>query len=277
MLTKKNNCVYVVPLWYEAACIYPPRQMMCRGRTPDPLPLPDLRVRRELMRRHPELSTPVRLHSRSRGYVPLADRWVDKQMAMLAKGMEWDESWRVMESEYQSFLYRDAVQRGVAARAAEQRGRRRGGVQQDKLNAETRVALVKQEERRTTQLAAALDKLITDRQAANDPTLISNDEFAELGVSYRDKLAYYRANPWARAYFDEHLEIEDFSQWDLSHPELANLDPLDADAVHAAYLRYDADVNVIGEPEDDSIDRTPRRHVRRRLLPYLSIFISFRF
>jgi len=202
------------------------------------------------MRRHPELDTPVRLHTRARGYVPLADRWVTAQRELLEAGLSWQESWHIMEQRYQDLQYRNVIQRGIAAKEAHRKGKALQQTPLDEVNERSAQARAKHIEQDQAVKFEKLDALLAERRANNDSSLISNAEFDTIGVTYADKLAYYRANPSARRYFDEHLEVHDFSVFDIEHEAFRDVDPHDNAAVEAAYLKYDEQCNLVDVPLD---------------------------
>ena len=76
----------------------------------------DVSLRDDVLKRHPELNSPLRVHNRLADYVPLVDRWVMKQLELQEQGMSQDEAFAVMERQYQDYRYRRLVERLVARR-----------------------------------------------------------------------------------------------------------------------------------------------------------------
>jgi hypothetical protein len=233
-----------VPLWYEPVCRSPPMPAIRYRNKPLDLPMPDFSLRAEILARHPELDTPVRMHTHAAEYTPMLDRWVTRQLALVERGVQADAAAEQMEREYADFRYRRAVERLITL---EEQQRERGLTRDVELPDSSdnsfeqlvdRVNKVDDTLERRAQLAKYEDLriMLEERLDSDQTALASERDLSEL--NYAERLEFVKLNPQLRRFFDEHLEVIDMMGIDVNHPKLAGASLDDEPRMQKALLEY---------------------------------------
>ena len=218
-----------------------------RNGKPQALPTTDLKLRSAVMRRHPELSSPVRAHTELPHYASVLDRWVVKQTELQEQGMSREDAFNMMEREYQEFRYRRAVERLVTLSELRraQSGNARDELPNDEFdfdqtrndlherkvreyNHETRFA-------KYESLANQLDVRIVDD---DDLSPLTVDELDHWFMSPEQRREFVQLYPEYKELFDPELEMFDGDGVDLEHPLFSNLDFSDDASVEHAVREY---------------------------------------
>lgn len=236
-----------MPLWFEAVCENEPNAPFRQFAKPRKIDLPDNTLREIVLRHHPELNTPVRVHNTLSNYVPIVDRWVTKQLELEQKGMPRNEAFALMEREHQEYRYRRLVERLVLLSDVR---REQGLATRDELPPledntnevyEERVDKTEVELERRNQLEKfeLVREELDERRAELGVTRLTETEMREeLRLEPEERATFVRANPEYKDFFADEVDLAGLGSIDPEHPIFRDLNYDDVDSVDRAVLRY---------------------------------------